>query len=158
PFFGGDPMPEPLKVCIDRQLPDDQVEEAARRAIEENPDNAPAGPAAFSVAPLPPRFMALITGKRWKRGRTLRVRFLGGDPAVRQKVESFAHQWEEYANIKFRFGDEPHAEIRTAFQMGAGSWSYIGTDALGIPAGQPTMNYGWLTPDTPDEEYSRVVL
>jgi hypothetical protein len=34
----------------------------------------------------------------------------------------------------------------------------LGTDALLLPADQATMNYGWLTPTTPDEEHSRVVL
>jgi len=82
--------------------------------------------------------MALITGKKWKPGRTLRVRFLEGDKAVQQKVEHYAHQWEQYANIKFVFGNDPHAEVRIAFDPSSGSWSYIGTDILTIPAGQPT--------------------
>ncbi|MCB0108238.1 MAG: hypothetical protein KDE53_20095, partial [Caldilineaceae bacterium] len=36
--------------------------------------------------------------------------------------------------------------------------SYIGTDALAVTKDQPTMNFGWLTPATPDEEYARVVI
>jgi hypothetical protein len=31
-------------------------------------------------------------------------------------------------------------------------------DALSRPISQPTMNYGWLTPNTEDGEYSRVVI
>jgi hypothetical protein len=151
-------MSEPLKVCIDRLLPEDKLEEAAQKAVAENPDNAPHGPASFGVAPLPPRFLALITGKKWRPGRTLRVRFLGGDPAVQKKVEQVAHKWEKYANIKLQFGNELNAEIRVAFQAGVGSWSYIGTDVLTMPVNQPTMNYGWLTAGTDDQEYSRVVL
>ncbi len=151
-------MPDNLTACIDKELPEDQLVEAAQRAIEENPENAPSGPAAFAVATQPPRFMALLTGKKWRPGRTLRAHFLDGQPAVQAKVEHHAHQWEQFANIKLRFVNDPGAEIRVAFQPGAGSWSYIGTDALSIPQGQPTMNYGWLTPQTPDVEYSRVVL
>jgi hypothetical protein len=151
-------MPEILKVCFDRELPQDQLEVAAKRAVAENPANAPSGTAAFGVSALPPNFMALITGKKWKPGRTLRVCFLGGEEVVQQKVEQFAHQWEEYANIKFVFGNDPEAEVRITFDPTGGSWSYIGTDILGIAAGQPTMNYGWLTPHTLDQEYSRVVL
>jgi hypothetical protein len=146
------------KVCIDRMLPEDQLEQAAKQAIAENPENAPHGSPAFGLAHLPPTFMALITGKRWKRGRTLSVRFLGGVRQVQQKVENQAHRWEEFANIKFRFDNAADAPIRVAFQQGAGSWSYIGTDALSIPQGQATMNYGWLEPDTDDTEYARVVL
>jgi len=48
-------MPDPLKVCIDRELPEDQVEAAAQRAIAENPTNAPSGAPAFGVGALPPR-------------------------------------------------------------------------------------------------------
>jgi serralysin len=100
---------------------------------------------------------AVITDNKWETGQTLRVRFLGGDPIVQQKIEAVAHQWSQYVNIQFAFGNDPDAEIRISCQPG-GSWSYIGTGALSIARNQPTMNYGWLHPDTPDEEYSRVVL
>src|SRR5207253_8077324 len=80
------------------------------------------------------------------------------DKTVQQKVEHYAHTWEQFANIKFVFGNDPNAEVRIAFDPSSGSWSYIGTDVLTIPAGQPTMNYGWLTPTTDDTEYSRVVI
>jgi hypothetical protein len=83
--------------------------------------------------------------------------FLDGDPVVQQRVQPFAHLWEQYANIKFEFGDDPNAEIRISFKQ-SGSWSYLGTDALTIPKNQPTMNYGWLRQSTDDEEYSRVVV
>ena len=52
---------------------------------------------------------------------------------------------------------DPDAQIRISFKE-EGSWSYLGKDALQIAAGKPTMNYGWLTPDSQDQEYSRVVL
>lgn len=52
----------------------------------------------------------------------------------------------------------PDAEIRIAFEQGAGSWSYIGTDCLNIPKSKPTMNLGWLTPTTSHAETKRVVL
>jgi astacin (peptidase family M12A) len=100
--------------------------------------------------------MAVIRAKRWKPGMTLRVKFLGGNPAIQKKVEEKAKDWENYANIKFDFVPDGDAHIRIAFETD-GSWSYIGTDALGIPQNEPTMNYGWLETDTPDEEYSRVV-
>src|SRR5262249_47621011 len=49
------------------------------------------------------------------------------------------------------------AEIRIAFSPG-GSWSYMGTDNLTIPAGRPTMNFGWLKETSDDKTYSSVVL
>lgn len=147
-----------IHVCVDRVLPAELQVEAAARAIAENPANARdvsflPSPGAL---PLPPSFLALLTGKLWANGRTLRVRFLDGDPVVQQRIPPFAHEWSKYANITFAFGNDPDAEIRISFQD-SGSWSYLGTDALSIPRDQPTMNYGWLRADTPDEEYSRVV-
>ncbi len=149
---------EVIKVCIDKFLPDPVQPDAARLAMEENPENAPAFSFApeFAIPPLPPAFLALLTGKKWQPGRTLRVRFLDGDPVVQQRIIPFALDWTEYANIQLDFGDDPDAEIRISFRY-PGSWSYIGTDALGAPKNQPTMNFGWLTRNTPDDEYARVV-
>jgi hypothetical protein len=148
-----------IKTCVDRVLPPELMVQAAAKAIEENPANAPVihfSP-GVGAGPLPPPFLAVVTGKKWKNDRTLRVRFLDGSPVVQAKLQPFAHQWSDYANITFSFGDDPNAEIRISFQQ-EGSWSYIGTDALTIPANQPTMNFGWLEPGTSDEEYSRVVI
>jgi len=149
-----------IKTCLDRTLPVELMFQASRAAIGENPDNAPALPrgsrlpGVFMDSPLA---LAALTGKLWKPGRTLRVRFLDGDPAVQKRIEPFAQEWSKYANLKFVFGNDPNAEIRISFSQ-AGSWSYIGTDALTIPKTQPTMNFGWLTPSTPNDEYSRVVV
>jgi serralysin len=100
---------------------------------------------------------AVLRDKKWQPGQTLRVRFLDGDPIVQQKIEAVAHQWSQFINIRFAFGNDPDAEIRISCQRG-GSWSYLGTDALGIAKNQPTMNYGWLTPTSSDDDYSSVVL
>ena len=151
---------ELIKICKDIVLPPELMEAAMQQAIDENPANAPATnftPGIGAAGPIPPSFLAVLTGKRWRNGRTLRVRFLGGDPVVQQKLQPYAHQWSDYANIKFVFGDDPDAEIRIAF-ADDGSWSTVGTDALTVPKNQATMNYGWLTPTTEDDEYSRVVI
>lgn len=81
-----------------------------------------------------------------------------GDPGLRQRVEDVAKEWMQHANVRLSFVDQGDAEIRIAFQQGNGSWSYLGTDCRTIAKDQPTMNYGWLTPDSPDEELRRVVL
>ena len=149
-----------IRFCTDRVLPDELLAECMQRAIEENPSNA----AGVSVRSLMPGVMpdlvrtrlAAFTGKLWRTGRCLRVRFLNGDPHVFNRIPPFAHVWSDYANITFEFGDDPDAEIRISFDQ-PGSWSYLGTDALVVPKSKPTMNFGWLTSDTPDEEYSRVV-
>lgn len=149
-----------IKACIDVSLPDELLLESMRRAIAENPHNAPAiNPRTLppGVMPdIPHVYLAAITGKLWQPGRVLRVRFLDGDPKVHERIPPFAHQWSQHANITFVFGNDPDAEIRISFQNN-GSWSYLGTDALVIPKSQPTMNFGWLTPATSNDEYLRVV-
>jgi hypothetical protein len=146
------------KLCFDRILVGQQALDAAALAVKENPANVPifAMPPGVMATP-EPLALAAVTAKLWKPGRTLRVRFLEGNPTVQAKVEQVAHNWEQYANIKFAFGTDPDAEIRISFTHDPGSWSYLGTDALTIPKSQPTMNYGWLQLNTPDQEYHRVV-
>jgi hypothetical protein len=105
--------------------------------------------------------MAIILQKQWDNGHTLRCRFLDGDELQRQKVTDNARRWEDYANVHLEFVEDPDAEIRISFEADPGSWSAIGTDCLiteYFPQYQPTMNFGWLRDDTPDDEYERVVV
>lgn len=118
------------------------------KAIEENPTNASSLEAAANIR------------KCWAPGRTLHVAFLAGIPEVQQKVARYASEWCKHAHITLLFDNSPEAEIRIAFQPG-GSWSAVGTEALVeqyFPKNGPTMNFGWLTLSTPDNEYSSVVL
>ena len=139
-------MPNELKVCMPLFLPADKLTLASELAIAENRQNAPR-----------PAEIAGIPSKFWRPGRTHRCSFLDGDSSVQAKVEAVAHQWSDFANITFDFGDHASADLRISFAFN-GSWSYIGTDALVIAPNEPTMNYGWLTPNSTDAEYSRVVL
>ncbi|MBD1847086.1 hypothetical protein H6F89_27510 [Cyanobacteria bacterium FACHB-63] len=61
---------------------------------------------------------AVIKDKKWEPGQTLRVRFLNDDAIVQQKIEAVAHQWSQYINIRFAFGNDPNAEIRISCQPG----------------------------------------
>jgi len=150
-------MPDDLRICIDRVLPRDMVIGAADRAVGENPANVPILRPGFGIAPPSRLELAAVTGKLWQKGRTLRVRFLDGVFAVQAKVEEYAHRWSQYGNIKFEFGSAQDAELRVSFNQ-RGSWSYIGTDALSVAAGDPTTNFGWLTTNSDEEEYNRVVV
>ena len=140
-----------IRACIDRVIPPELREEAARAAALENPAN---------VAATTPFELVVEHKKLWQPGRTLRVRFLEGSRKVQRHVQRFAEEWMQYANIHLQFVDSGDAEIRVAFQDD-GSWSAVGTDALVtsfFKKSEPTMNYGWLTDDSSDEEYSSVVL
>lgn len=143
-----------IRVCLDRRVEGARRTRAERRAVGVNPANAMrlSMPAGVDL----PMSLALVTRKLWKPGMVLRVRFLDGDPVVQQRLQPFAHVWSQSANIRFVFGDDPDAELRVSFKQ-RGSWSYVGTDALGIPKNQATINFGWLTRDLSDLEYSRVV-
>src|SRR5262245_34268320 len=109
---------EPLKVCIDRFLPE-KLESVAREknAVE----NGREKPSPFE--------MALVSAKMWKPGRTLKVCFLDGDPKVHEKVASFAKQWMQHANIVLDFVDGKTGDVRISFNE-QGYWSALGTDAL----------------------------
>jgi hypothetical protein len=105
-----------------------------------------------------PVSIAAVYTKLWQNGRTLDVAFLGNVNAqVKQKIITYASRWMQVVNLRLNFVAGTAGQIRITTTPG-GSWSYIGTDARTIAAGSPTMNYGWLTPTTPDAEYSRVVL
>ena len=152
-------MAEYLKLCIDKSLPPDIQIEAANTAVAEDVANLPvlSFRPGLGVAPFSPLEMAVLHAKKWKNGRVLKVRFMGGHPTVHAKVIEYAQRWSQFANVTFVFGNDLNADIRISFDLTDGSWSYLGTDALSLAANRPTMNYGWLTPETEDEEYSRVV-
>lgn len=93
----------------------------------------------------------------WENGRRIRCRFIDGQSAVQAKVEAIAKEWEAHANLKLEFVAGGAAEVRISFAEKGFSWSTVGTDALTVPAAEPTMNYGWLDASTPLREYQRVV-
>lgn len=103
---------------------------------------------------------ALLNQFKWQPGTQVGVRFLDGDPGLRQRIAQVAQEWTgpQMANLSLKFVDGGDADVRVAFQQGNGSWSYLGTMCQQIPAGELTMNYGWLTPDSDDDELRRVVL
>ncbi len=105
--------------------------------------------------------MCLLTPKMWQRGSELKCRFIGGSSAQQQKAIDMASEWMQYANIKIILVNTQDEQVRIAFNAGQGSWSAIGQDCLVtsyFPREQPTMNFGWLDENTPDEEWRRVVV
>ena len=102
---------------------------------------------------------ALLNEARWNVTR-LNVAFLEGDPGLQQRVLAVAREWTgpDMANLQFAETSDSQGDIRVAFQQGNGSWSYLGTHAQHIDAGEPTMNFGWLTPESSDDDVRRVVL
>jgi hypothetical protein len=104
---------------------------------------------------------ALLNDAKWEQDEVIRVKFVAGDDAVRDRVRSVAEEWvaEGMARLTFDWvDDDAESDIRIAFTPGDGSWSYLGIQCRDIADDQPTMNYGWIDADSPDAELRRVVL
>ena len=100
----------------------------------------------------------LLKSAKWPERSVIRIRFLEGDPALQQRVRKAANEWDKLVNLTFSFDQRKPSDVRIAFQQGKGSWSYLGTMCRNIPDPQPTMNFGWLTNESSDEEVRSVVL
>jgi hypothetical protein len=150
----------PRRICFERIIPDEiDLDATARRAAFEAIDESLDTPLDPSVATFGRR-MAVSNAKKWPKGITLKCRFLEGSAKLRKAVAKAASEWENHANIDFKFVTSGPAEIRIAF-MDDGSWSAVGKDCLNtsyFPKHQPTMNYGWLDDDSSKEEIASVVL
>lgn len=103
--------------------------------------------------------LAATTDKMWEPGQTIKFGFSGGNNFVIEKVKYYAKQWELFANIKLEYVTNlKDATIRIGFIGGAGSYSAIGRDALTFSPDLITMNFGWFTTTTKEEEFRRVTL
>jgi hypothetical protein len=150
-----------VKICFERIIPDELDAERTARHVLRDHMAASRGKTLSAAEFAHIARMAVINLKRWSPGSIVRCRFLDGSPKMRRQVKALAHQWEKYANVKFKFVASGQADIRISFYADSGSWSAVGRDALNqqyFPLHQPTMNYGWLRDDTDGQEYSRVVL
>lgn len=103
--------------------------------------------------------MALMKGATWGPGYNLKVKFLEGTKAMRDKVKKYAERWEQHANVNMIFVKDGDADVRITFQPGPSS-SLLGKKAQQQQPDQtkPTMNFGWFSDATPEEEFQRVVL
>jgi hypothetical protein len=143
--------------CTVRTLPDELLVEAAKIAVEINPQNAPAVPAFALAAAVTPEHLAVYTQKRWGPKVDLSVRFLDTtNAALKAKILEHFNAWNRFGDIRFRESGSLSADIRVTLN-GGGYWSYLGTDCRSIPAGQPTMSLHGFALSTPESEYKRVV-
>lgn len=106
--------------------------------------------------------LAVLNRSMWEPGQTISIGFLDGSPHQQGMVVKYAVEWLEYTNLQFEFFHAAKSvlecEVRIDFRRNAGSWSYLGKQALAqTNPTQPTMNFGWLHEGTPDEEFRRVV-
>ncbi|KAF6764495.1 hypothetical protein DFP72DRAFT_1130379, partial [Ephemerocybe angulata] len=146
--------------------------QAPAAAVEENdfpashyrfcPDRTPAPTSETRIDGM----KAILTraSLMWENGKTLTVGFIEvpGTARQQQKVKDTVKEWEQYANLKFQFVDDPRrAIIRVSFRKNNGSWSYVGKGCLSarIKKTEPTMNLGWVEDtDFTDPEESGTIL
>lgn len=149
------PAAPEIRMCVDMYPPAEQLQMFAELAKVEDPTNVIVGlDQVITSGDMLPRKIAFVTAKKWANGRTLRVAFMGGTAAQKNHVKQVVPELERFANIKFAFDADPgQSEIRVAFASGQGTYSYIGTDALGIPRNTPTLNLGWIDPGTTLHEF-----
>lgn len=103
--------------------------------------------------------LAIATDLMWNPGERLTVSISGASAALQARIQTYALEWSKWANITLQFVADPaQAEIRVEVNSDNTSWSQIGRGALAVPAPDKTMNFGWLTDATADDEVSRVVL
>jgi hypothetical protein len=104
---------------------------------------------------------ALLKEFKWNSGDIITVSFLDGDPGVQKRVQDAAKTWtgQNMARLTFDFRKNTNDTfIRISFKK-PGSWSVLGTTCKRIlDKNQATMNFGWLTPNSTDDELRRVVL
>lgn len=144
-------------------LPADRIAEADRIAVATNPENE--RPGAHLAAPGGTDTKRLVVDRRvyWgKQGVRLTVGFLDNpEEALRTKILSHMNAWSARgANVHFvESSVDPQVRIARLDSPPdmAGYWSYLGTDILSIPKGEPTMNLEGFTMDTDDAEFFRVV-
>ena len=145
--------------CSIKMLPEEHRIAAAETAVRINPSNRP-NTHQYTAAMgevLAPARLAVLVSKRWpSSGVQLTVGFIGTvDAALRARIVSHMNAWGVYCNARFT-ETTVNPQVRISLQ-GSGYWSYLGTDILHIPAGQPTMNLQGFSMSTPESEYHRVV-
>jgi hypothetical protein len=140
-----------LRMCVDRLPPPGQRTHFAKLAVQENPHNRPRLQSPrLGVTPLE---MALVTAKKWPAGRKITVGFLERNPQREQLIRQTAPQWSQFCSLTFEFVNSPQqADCRITFSA-PGAWSYIGTDILGIPKNQATMNFNFIDEGTVLHEF-----
>lgn len=149
-------MSKSLVGCTLKTLPSNLAVSSAKIAVSQNPANRPAFSSKTSGV-LTPQFIALVTSKYWGAGGVkLGVTFLDTqDTSLKSKILSHMNAWNKWANVTF--SESSQGQVRLARTQGDGYWSYLGTDILSIPVGQPTMNLDSFSLSTADSEYARVV-
>ena len=104
---------------------------------------------------------AVLADAKWPKGSQIKISFLDGDSGLQARVKAEAGKWisRTGADLTFTWLNDPGAgDIRISFTRKC-SWSLLGRYAkLKTDKTEPTMNFGWLTPNSTPLEIQEVVL
>ncbi len=95
--------------CFEIRNPPSTENDSIRIALEENPQNALGSTRALPEKTEPVdgddglSYLAVNIKKNWQPGRTLKIKFLSGEPALHAKVRKYAEYWLAFANLKFNW-------------------------------------------------------
>ena len=80
----------------------------------------------------------------WENGSVILVKFMpGGSKSLRDRVIQSAKEWEQYANITFKFvpDNTPSTQIRIKLGHGLGHNSAVGMECINRPQNMQTINF-----------------
>lgn len=112
----------------------------------------PVAPPVFDEVVTGPRLEAInLFGKLWANGTKITYHLFegsafGGGTADRQATRDAFQTWKELGiGLEFQEVKSPaNAMLRIGYVANDGSWSYVGTDNLGMKTPtERTMNFGW---------------
>ncbi|WP_347904406.1 M12 family metallopeptidase [Pseudomonas purpurea] len=93
--------------------------------------------------------------KFWSNHRTLSIAFLGNpSEELRTGTVNAIRQWQRSISLTLEFVEGEKGDIRIAFSD-PHNYSYVGTDALLVPADQQTMN---ISAEVNDPGFDTVVI
>jgi hypothetical protein len=118
--------------------------------------------ASVAARGIPAFELAVMLEKQWPGSPVrLTVGFMDTrSVALRRKILSHLNAWSRSCGVRFRESNtDPQVRIARLDSPPdmAGYWSYEGTDVLGVPVDEPTMNLEGFTARTSDREFRRVV-
>lgn len=104
-------------------------------------------------------FLIISNATKWVNGTTLKYYIYGAEKPAwkatttqKQMIRNGFNAWKNLGiGLNFvEVNNAEEAQVRIAFMIGDGSWSYVGRDILTIDSNNRTMNIGWDDESTKD--------
>jgi hypothetical protein len=148
-----------ISMCIDRNATAGNLAPRDLSIIQPPPPINPDGSLPSTGVKRQP--LAGETLNMWNPGQTIGVYLSTANSSdfVRQKVMTYARQWETIANIRFSFTNNiNNAQVRVEFGTDKKNWSIIGRNVLMVPFNISTMHYGSFADNTSEWFFKSVIL